>query len=450
MMLEATWLLLLVVLLAALAVGLFAAALASPGSRERSQRTLQEEETQPFGRPATPPPISPLQMRMASAGLKGRGDAAWFFVLQVALALLPVGAQLRRVVDLVLALLCPRLGEEGILRSRWHGTSSARVLRYLIYLMTTDPDAPDAARIAVALAHLVDDAHGEELREVFIKKLGLPILLRALMPGTPAKQPRPEAYEQRLAEACHALHVLLQKVALKVPPEEAPLPPTPEAYLEQHFNNPEVSDITFLTHGEEFHAHKMAFARCPPEFHDDVAARRAARRGDADVVDFSHLPAETFRALMRFTYVSELDAERTDVVSDLMRVAVMYNMHELKRRCEVALAEHVRSRGAELDAAEVVERFKLAESLDAASVSRACALHALEHHTAMIAALGGMDLGDVLIIQEEVDIKVHLAARNLHKVEVIDVEAVNPVALLRHEKVLISSAAIKKLEARLS
>jgi len=266
--------------------------------------------------------------------------------------------------------------------------SSARVLRYLIYLMTTDPDAPDAARIAVALAHLVDDVHGEELREVFIKKLGLPILLRALMPGTPAKQPHPEAYEQRLAEACHALHVLMQKLSLKVPTEEAPLPPTPEAHLEQHFNNPEVSDITFLTHGEEFHAHKMAFARCPPEFHDDVAARRAARRGDADVVDFSHLPAETFRALMRFTYVSELDAERPDVVSDLMRVAVMYNMHELKRRCEVALAEHVRSRGAELDAAEVVERFKLAESLDAASVSRACALHALEHHTAMIAALG--------------------------------------------------------------
>jgi HEAT repeat protein len=266
--------------------------------------------------------------------------------------------------------------------------SSARVLRYLIYLMTTDPDAPDAARIAVALAHLVDDAHGEELREVFIKKLGLPILLRALMPGTPAKQPRPEAYEQRLAEACHALHVLLQKVALKVPPEEAPLPPTPEAYLEQHFNNPEVSDITFLTHSEEFHAHKIAFARCPPEFHDDVAARRVARRGDADVVDFSHLPPETFRALMRFTYVSELDAERTDVVSDLMRVAVMYNMHELKRRCEVALAEHVKSRGAELDPAEVVERFNLAESLDAASVSRACALHAMEHHAAMIAALG--------------------------------------------------------------
>ena len=262
--------------------------------------------------------------------------------------------------------------------------SSARVLRYLIYLMTTDPDTPDAARIAVALAHLVDDANGEALREVFIKKLGLPILLRALDP----KQPRPDAYEQRLVEACHALHVLLRKVSLKVPPEEAPLPLTPEARLEQHFNNPEISDITFLTHGEAFHAHKIAFARCPREFHDDVAARRGARRGDVDVVDFSHLPAETFRALMRFTYTSELDAERPDVVSDLMRVAVMYNMHELKRRCEVALVEHVRRRGAELEAAEVVERFNLAESLDAGSVSRACALHALEHHKAMIAALG--------------------------------------------------------------
>ena len=213
--------------------------------------------------------------------------------------------------------------------------SSARVLRYLIYLMTTDPDAPDAARIAVALAHLVDDVHGEALREVFIKKLGLDILLRALMPGTPAKQPHPEAYEQRLAEACHALHVLMQKLSLKVPTEEAPLPPTPEAHLEQHFNTPEVSDITFLTHGEEFHAHKMAFARCPPEFHDDVAARRAARRGDADVVDFWHRPAEAFRALMRFPYGRELGAAHAGGVPDLLRMARRYNLDALKRRSEV-------------------------------------------------------------------------------------------------------------------
>lgn len=92
MTLDATWLLLIGVLLAALAVGLFAAALASPGSRIHPPRTLPQEETQPFDRPRPGPLVSPLQLRMASAGLKGRGDAAWFFVLQIALALLlPLG-----------------------------------------------------------------------------------------------------------------------------------------------------------------------------------------------------------------------------------------------------------------------------------------------------------------------------------------------------------------------
>ena len=264
--------------------------------------------------------------------------------------------------------------------------SSARVLRYLIYLMTTDPDAPDAARIAVALAHLVDDAHGEELREVFIKKPGLDILLHALRPETPAKQPHPEAYEQRLAEACHALHVLMQKLSLKVPTEEAPLPPTPEAHLEQHFNNPEVSDITFLTHGEEFHAHKMAFARCPPSSTTTSPARRAARRrrrrgllapprGDFPRADALHVRQRAGRR-----------APRRRLGPDARGGDVQHARAEAPVRSRAGGARQ--EPGAELDAAEVVERFKLAESLDAASVSRACALHALEHHTAMIAALG--------------------------------------------------------------
>ena len=202
--------------------------------------------------------------------------------------------------------------------------SSARVLRYLIYLMTTDPDAPDAARIAVALAHLVDDAHGEELREVFIKKPGLDILLRALRPETPAKQPHPEAYEQRLAEACHALHVLMQKLSLKVPTEEAPLPPTPEAHL----------TALQQPRGERHHVPdarrgvprpKMALRAAPPVRRRCRASRAAPRRDRRGL----RTSPRNFCALMRFTYVSELDAERPDVVSDLMRVAVMYNMHEL-------------------------------------------------------------------------------------------------------------------------
>ncbi len=92
MTLDGTWLGLLALLLAASAVGLFAAALATPGSRRRPPPGAGlEEETEPFGAPR-PRPESPLQRRMASAGLEGSGDAAWFFVLQIGLALLlPLG-----------------------------------------------------------------------------------------------------------------------------------------------------------------------------------------------------------------------------------------------------------------------------------------------------------------------------------------------------------------------
>ncbi|GEM_PF-2267052 len=91
MTLDTTWLGLLALLLAATAVGLFAAALAAPGGRRRPPGSRLEEETEPFGRPQ-PDVESPLQRRMASAGLEGSGDAAWFFVLQIGLALLlPLG-----------------------------------------------------------------------------------------------------------------------------------------------------------------------------------------------------------------------------------------------------------------------------------------------------------------------------------------------------------------------
>ena len=57
---------------------------------------------------------------------------------------------------------------------------------------------------------------------------------------------------------------------------------------------------------------------------------------------------------------------------------------------------------------------------------------------------------DILLVMESVDKNLFLSARNLPKVAVCDVEALNPVALLRHEKVLMTRDAVKKLEAWLS
>ena len=57
---------------------------------------------------------------------------------------------------------------------------------------------------------------------------------------------------------------------------------------------------------------------------------------------------------------------------------------------------------------------------------------------------------DLLIVTGEVDRNLYLSVRNVPHVAVCDVEGINPVALLRHEKVLMTSDAVKKLEAWLS
>jgi large subunit ribosomal protein L4 len=57
-----------------------------------------------------------------------------------------------------------------------------------------------------------------------------------------------------------------------------------------------------------------------------------------------------------------------------------------------------------------------------------------------------LDLSNVLIVTENVDDNLYLSARNLKGVEVRDVEALDPVALVSHEKVLITVTALKKVE----
>lgn len=63
--------------------------------------------------------------------------------------------------------------------------------------------------------------------------------------------------------------------------------------------------------------------------------------------------------------------------------------------------------------------------------------------------LGGWKLDDVLIVVEAIDEKLFLAARNLRKVEVLEVANINPLSLASHQKVLLTVAAAKLLEERL-
>jgi large subunit ribosomal protein L4 len=63
--------------------------------------------------------------------------------------------------------------------------------------------------------------------------------------------------------------------------------------------------------------------------------------------------------------------------------------------------------------------------------------------------LKAWSLESVLIVVEASDEKLLLAARNLPHVEVIGAAALNPLSLARHDKVLMTVGAVKRLEERL-
>ena len=68
----------------------------------------------------------------------------------------------------------------------------------------------------------------------------------------------------------------------------------------------------------------------------------------------------------------------------------------------------------------------------------------------LAAKLNELDLRDVLIVTVDPDENLYLAARNLHAIDVRDVTDVDPVSLLAYDKVLVSKAAVQRLEERLA
>jgi large subunit ribosomal protein L4 len=68
---------------------------------------------------------------------------------------------------------------------------------------------------------------------------------------------------------------------------------------------------------------------------------------------------------------------------------------------------------------------------------------------ALLEKLKGFDLDRALLISDEVDRNLELSSRNLRDVRVIVARDVDPVTLLRFPTVLVTTAAVKKLEEAL-
>ena len=68
----------------------------------------------------------------------------------------------------------------------------------------------------------------------------------------------------------------------------------------------------------------------------------------------------------------------------------------------------------------------------------------------LVETLKGYGVDNVLIVADTVDKNLYLASRNLHKVDVRDVEGADPVSLIAYDKVMITVDAVKKFEEALA
>jgi len=67
----------------------------------------------------------------------------------------------------------------------------------------------------------------------------------------------------------------------------------------------------------------------------------------------------------------------------------------------------------------------------------------------LVEKLAKFGTADALIVTDALDHNLGLSARNLHKVDVRDVASMDPVALVRHEKVIMTVPALKRLQEML-
>ena len=68
----------------------------------------------------------------------------------------------------------------------------------------------------------------------------------------------------------------------------------------------------------------------------------------------------------------------------------------------------------------------------------------------LVETLKGYGVDNVLIVADSIDKNLYLASRNLHKVDVRDVEGADPVSLIAYDTVMITVDGLKKFEETLA
>jgi large subunit ribosomal protein L4 len=68
----------------------------------------------------------------------------------------------------------------------------------------------------------------------------------------------------------------------------------------------------------------------------------------------------------------------------------------------------------------------------------------------MVERLSKLGMSNVMIVTEDMSDNLYMSTRNLHKVGVCDANNIDPVSLIRFEKVIMTADAVKKIEEALA
>ncbi|KAK8509913.1 hypothetical protein V6N13_093751 [Hibiscus sabdariffa] len=245
----------------------------------------------------------------------------------------------------------------GVVQKLLEGEFIFQALNNLLYLMRTAAKAVQKL-VALALAHLCSP---NDRKPIFVDNNGLELLL-GLLESKSCKQ------QQAGSEA---LYKLATKGTSLSSVEAAPLSPTSQVYLGEHYvNNPTLSDVTFLVEGKRFYAHRICLLASSDAFR--AMFDGGYRERDAKDVEIPNIRWDTFVLMMRYIYTGSVTVE-IDLAQELLKAADQYLLDGLKRLCEYTIAQDV-------SVENVMLMLELAEAFNATTLREACLLFILEQY----------------------------------------------------------------------
>eukprot|EP01116_Phalansterium_solitarium_P003814 TRINITY_DN14647_c0_g1_i1.p1 TRINITY_DN14647_c0_g1~~TRINITY_DN14647_c0_g1_i1.p1 ORF type:complete len:358 (-),score=78.32 TRINITY_DN14647_c0_g1_i1:416-1489(-) len=141
----------------------------------------------------------------------------------------------------------------------------------------------------------------------------------------------------------------------------------PWGQLAELFDQPFLSDVSFVVEGRKFFAHKAIIAARSHYF--DSLLRWGWREASQDEVVIHDVPADSFGVILRFLYADRVEFGSIDEAYELLKLGQFFGIESLGLACEEHVVEDF------LDDTSVCSIWMVAQSLKAESLADTCLQH---------------------------------------------------------------------------